>query len=399
LKVFISAAEASSDTHAAEVVKRLKALASSKGIPFHAFGIAGPKLRAEGVEARLPAENFLAMGFVEVLKRIPRLRQDLESITADCERERPDLAVLCDYPEFHMRLAERLKALGIPVICYIPPKIWVWRKGRIKKLERLYDRVLSILPFERETYAGSGVAYEYVGNPLVDELPLTLSREEARRSVGLRDDAPAVLLMVGSRPSEFKYHLQPMIEAALLLKTKREEAGEVVPSFLLPLPGTANLSDFEARLGVLRKELSGAEALSIRVSQGDAWVAMKAADAGIIKSGTSSLEAALLGCPHVVVYQAHPVSRFIFKHVVRYRKPISLTNLILPGAKIVEELILERFNPEAMASECFSLLSNSVASSRMRDRFESILSELRNKGPSDRVAEILFEYRSEGGTR
>src|SRR5690606_12926572 len=168
-------------------------------------------------------------------------------------------------------LAGRFRSLGIPVVCYIPPKIWAWRKSRIHRLAELYARVLSILPFEEKTYSGSKVAFEYVGNPLIDELPVDLSRSEARNRLGIGEDEEAILLMVGSRPSELRFHLAPMLEAARKVASARAPRSVRV---LIPLPETADRDRFLASLEVHPAKSE----LNLRVSVGDAWVAMKAAD-------------------------------------------------------------------------------------------------------------------------
>ncbi len=393
MKIFISAAEASSDTHAAEALKRLVAIARSRGQEVQAFGIGGPRLREAGLQALFRAEDFLAMGFVEVLGKIPRLRKRLGEIEKWAARERPEVAVLCDYPEFHFQLAARLRTLGIRTICYIPPKVWVWRRSRLRFLATNYDRVLSILPFEESVYAGSGVSFRYVGNPLMDELPLSLTREAARERLGIAPNVRTLLLMVGSRPSEFDYHLEPMIEAAYRVRAKYPgEAFRV----LAPLPMTANLEEFRRRIDAavakLPAELRSTSPLDLRASLGDAWTAMKASDAGLVKSGTSSLEAALLDCPHVVVYRGHPVSQFLFKHVVRYRRAISLTNLI--GAapkeeKLVPELILENFTVERMVQQLLPLFDGD-AGERQRRGFARIREILGSTSPSEKVAEEIL---------
>ncbi len=396
MKVFFSAAEASSDTHAAEALKRLTALCGRRGVKLDAFGVGGPKLRAAGLRVLLPAEELLAMGFVEVVGRLPKIRRDLARLARAAAIEKPDAAVLCDYPDFHFKLARRFRPLGFPIACFIPPKIWVWRKSRIRFLAEYYDRVLSILPFEQSTYAGSPVAFRYVGNPLMDELPLTLTRDAARTALGLGPDETVIAMLVGSRPSEFRFHLEPMLKAVRILQDRR---GGEKPRVLVPLPETADLVLFRRRLA----EIPIAQGLDLRVSRGDAWAAMKAADAGLIKSGTSSLEAALLDLPHVVVYRAHPVSEFIFKHLIRYRKPISLTNLIAPkspGARVVPELILERFTPGRMADELGALLGEAGSSRRaeMRGAFSEIRRVLGERSPSERVAEEIFALASGGKT-
>lgn len=388
MKVFISAAEASSDTHAAEVLKRLVPLAEERGLPLQVVGIGGPKLRAAGLTQLFPAEAFLAMGFVEVITRLPKIYRYLDEIEAWAKRERPDVAVLCDYPEFHFKLAARLKKLGIRTICFIPPKIWVWRKKRTHVLARLYDRVLSILPFEEKTYAGTAVNFQYVGNPLMDELPLTLTREDARKALGLKASVPMVCMMVGSRPAEVRLHLEPVLRAAV-------EISRVNPAveFFIPLPETVNMNRFQMIWTEAKAKISGAANLRLKVSQGDAWTVLRAADAGIIKSGTSSLEAAILDCPHIVVYRAHPVSEWIFKNIIRYTGSISLTNLILGRSnaeRVVPEFILKNFIPKKMAKNVLALLEGREVMP-MRIAFEEIRVLLGRRSPSLRVAEVILE--------
>jgi lipid-A-disaccharide synthase len=396
MKILFSAAEASSDTHAAEVLSRLRKIAIENGVgSFEAFGVGGPKLRSAGLEAIVPAEDLLAMGLIEVLSRLPKIHRHLATLEAVARDRRPDVAVLCDYPDFHFRLARRLKSLGIPVVCYIPPKVWAWRRGRLRTLAELYSRVLSILPFEKETYAGSNVAYEYVGNPLIDELPLSLTREEARTVYGIGADEEVLLLMVGSRPSELKYHLEPMLEAARRVRDARRPHGKAF-RVLVPLPETAAPGALERRIA----ELPVGRELAPRVSYGDAWKAMKAADVGIIKSGTSSLEAAVLDCPHVVVYRAHPISEWAFRHFVRYTGAISLTNLILAGGakdapRVVRELILEDFGPERMAEEALLLFSGESRREGVITFFGKLRNLLRgtdeNPSPSATAARAILK--------
>lgn len=391
MKIFVSAAEASSDTHAAEALKRLRGICETRGTKLDAYGVGGPKLRAAGLRVIVPAEELLAMGFVEVVGRLPKIRRDLDRLVAAASTERPDAAVLCDYPDFHFKLARRLKPLGFPIACFIPPKIWVWRKDRMRFLARYYDCVLSILPFEEKVYAGSEVRFRYVGNPLMDELPLGETRESARKKLGLEESDRVLVLMVGSRPSEFRFHLAPMLEAARGL---RDSFADRRLKILVPVPETADLERFRKVFDAL----PGAGELDVRVSRGDAWAAMRAADAGLVKSGTSSLEAALLDLPHVVVYRAHPISEFIFKHLIRYRKAISLTNLIgaeKPEARIVPELILEDFTPARMIVEVAPLFPPETghASERataMRAGFARIRKILGERSPSVRVAEEIF---------
>ncbi len=388
MKIFISAAEASSDTHAAEFLKHLYPLSLKNHVQLQVYGVGGPKLRAAGLTPLLQSESLLSMGFSEIITRLPRIYRYLNEIEEWAKREKPDLAVLCDYPEFHFKLAARLKRLGIRTVCFIPPKVWVWRKSRIEKLSRLYDKVLSILPFEESTYATSNVNFEYVGNPLMDELPISMTRDEARKAICAKGSDTLVCLMVGSRPAELQLHLEPVLQAAVILNNIRPGI-----QFYLPLPEAIDLDRFNDLLKITIKKVSGASSLSLHVSQGDSWSVLKASDVGIIKSGTSSLEAALLDCPHVVIYRAHAFSEWIFKNIIRYKKSISLTNLILNrevNQRIVPELILDNFNPINIANEVVKFLDPSTASVT-RGEFKKIRDLLGSKSPSLRVAEVVFE--------
>ncbi|MBC7386463.1 MAG: lipid-A-disaccharide synthase [Cryobacterium sp.] len=393
MKIFVSAAEASSDTHAAEALKHLFKLAEEANLPLEVYGIGGPKCRAAGLRPLVSAESLLVMGFVEVLGKLTKIGKILRQLSEWALQEKPLVAVLCDYPDFHFRLAARMKNMGVATVCYIPPKIWVWRKGRLRKMAALYDRVLSILPFEEKTYAGSEVDFRYVGNPLMDELPLGLTRDAARKSFELPENLRTLLLMVGSRPAEYRYHLVPLIQAAV--KVKAGLGGEPL-QVLLPLPETADIPAFRLLLTEVMVQVPGARDLSLHLSQGDAWKAMKAADVAIIKSGTSSLEAALLDLPHIVIYRAHPISEFIFRHIVRYYGSISLTNLILdPEAreneKVVPEFILQNFTPEKMAIAALHLFRSPTAASEMRSAFALIRNILGERSPSARVAEEILD--------
>lgn len=348
------------------------------------FGIGGPRLQAEGVEILVSASQLLSMGFIEVISRLPRILSILKAMGKVAERERPHLAIFLDYPDFHFKLADRFNASGVPVICMIPPKIWAWRKGRIKKIARLYRHVFSIFPFEEKIYREGQVPVTYMGNPLLDELPLTLTREEARRKLGIAPEESVLLLMPGSRPSEIQYHLAPMLEAA-------EKLSRLKPlKVLMPLAPTDHLESVRKKLPVT--------SFPLVLSQGNAWECMRAADAGIIKSGTSTLEAAVLDCPHVVIYDGHPISKFLFKHLVRYRGAISLVNLVegKKDQRIVQELIGDEFRIERMVEEVRPLLSlSSSARAEMIRAFKNIRDVLApqdsgTKSPSLKAArEIL----------
>jgi lipid-A-disaccharide synthase len=373
----------------------LKKLAPA-GEPVEAFGIGGAKLQAAGLRAVVDARELLAMGFLEVLGRLPQILRALATVTREAAAVRPELAVVIDYPDFHFRLGRRLKALGIPVVYFIPPKVWVWRKGRVRWLRERFARILCILPFEEEFYRRENVPVRYVGNPLVDELPLRLTRAEARRHLGLAEEASVLTMMLGSRPAELKFHLEVLLDAAARAATRLERRLVV----LLPFSSTSEIS------GVLRAIQAWQAAhpdapLELRPSQGDAHECLVAADAGVIKSGTSTLEAGLLGCPHVVVYRAGLLSRFVFHFLIRYRGPVGLVNLVAgwqPGqAPLVRELLGGEVTVGAVSAEIVALLTDLGLRSRLAQGLGELRARVVGNGdsPSLRAAREVLALRDE----
>jgi lipid-A-disaccharide synthase len=361
MKILISAAETSSDAHAAELLHALRAETREK---IEAFGIGGPKLLAQGQRQIVDARELLSMGFVEIIGRLPKIFSALKAIEREAIREKPDVAVFVDYPDFHFRLARRLARLKIPLVYYIPPKVWVWRKGRIHFLKKYFARILCILPFEEDFYRQSSVPVCYVGNPLQDELPLNATREEARSKLGLSQADHVLAILVGSRPTELKRHLEVFMDGALKTAVKLAQRGVLKDSqklqLLLPFAATSELDGLRAQVTRLAESLKARHGenaqipIEIRISQGDsAWV-MRAANVGLIKSGTSTLEAALLDLPHLIAYRPNEFTCFIVKKVIGYNGPIGLSNLVA-GAKLqpypITELNCSAVTAESIASE------------------------------------------------
>ncbi len=405
MKILISAAEASSDVHGAELLKALKARVPAS-TELSVFGIGGPELQKEGLRTLVDARELLSMGFLEIFSRLPKIFAALETLSAAARVEKPDVAVVIDYPDFHFRLARRLKAMGIPVVYYIPPKVWVWRKKRVRLLKELFSRILCIFPFEETFYRRENVAVSYVGNPLVDELPLEVSRAESRVRMGLGGQEKVLCLMPGSRPSELRRHLEPMLEgsvrAAAEMRARGALGSQEALTLLIPLPGTADLADFSERVRSWERQGGWdreASIVRVRVSQGDAAFALKAADAAMVKSGTSTLEAALLGCPHVVMYLPNALSCWIFKNIIRYREPVGLVNLILRDAenrpiRITEELLCKQATVIRLAEESVKLLTDGALRMRMISQFDELRRLIRagsdGVGPSARAADEIL---------
>ena len=409
MKILISAAEASSDTHGAELLKALKQeyhrtektegmggpgspnepdKPGKPGKPgkIDAFGIGGPKLQAAGLRAVVDARELLVMGFVEVVSHLPKILRALNRITLEAKEQSPDVAVVIDYPEFHFRLARKLKKLGIPVVYYIPPKVWVWRKGRVKVLKELFQKILCILPFEESFYKEFNISAKYVGNPLVDELPLHLTQAEARKGLQLEEADRVLLLMIGSRESEWKHHLELFLDAASLTSLKLRNLGQLGTDeslkILMPFPMTAPMERLKEK--VARWKDPRNQQMNICLSQGNAPECMVAADAGLVKSGTSTLEAGLLQCPHVIAFKPGLTTTWIYKNLIRYKGPVGLVNLVAGWSEgqpyLVPELLCENATVELMAAELLSLISPTEKHQKMIQGFEQLRTQVQG-GP------------------
>jgi lipid-A-disaccharide synthase len=410
VRVLISAAEASSDAHGAELLKALKK-ELPPGVELDAFGIGGPHLQAAGLRTLVDARELLAMGSVEVLGRLPRILRALKTVANEAELKRPDVAIVIDYPDFHFRLARRLKQIGIPVLYYIPPKVWVWRKKRIQFLQKFFVRILCILPFEEEYYRSHGVSVKYVGNPLVDELPLEMSRSEARKKLEIPESELVWVLMPGSRPSELKRHLKPMLDSVLLTREQLLKQGKLPDHakihILLPFPPTADLAFLQIQVQewMDRNPTAG---MKVHVSQGNAAECLIAADAGLVKSGTSTLEAGVLQCPHIVLYRPNGITAWIFKYLIRYRGPVALVNLVAgwsPGRDyLVPEILCEKVTPALLAKEFEKIAVPSQEREQMLQGFsllrEKVCGKTTRMSPSllaaQEVLQVVRETQTQG---
>lgn len=396
MKILISAAETSSDTHGAELLRALRGLLPGEAV--EAFGVGGPKLGAERFDAIVDARELLVMGTTEILGRLPRIARALGRIAKVAEERRPEVAVVIDYPDFHFRLAKRLKKSGVPVVYFIPPKVWVWRKNRLATLRERFAKALLIFPFEKKVYDEAGVPAEYVGNPLVDELPLGLTRAEARRRLGLGAEERVFLLMPGSRPAELKRHLAVMVRAA---RNAARRTGLRLMA-LMPLPSTQDEGAIRAALeaeglGGLERAAGPGE-IQLRISRGDSALAMRAADAGLVKSGTSTLEAALLGCPHAVLYKPSELTGWVFRNFVRYSGPVGLVNLVggwEPGKPyLAREILMGEVTEEVLSREATALLTDEAYRARLERDFEGLRRAVVGdaaESPSVRAARAVLE--------
>jgi lipid-A-disaccharide synthase len=318
-RVLLVAGEASGDLHGGFLVQELQRQLPGVEIA----GVGGDHLRARGIDILADVRVLSAAGLVEIISSLRRHHRVMELLKHQMDHQRPDVVVLIDYPGFNLFVAKEAKKRGIPVFFYIAPQVWAWGKGRAKKMERLIERLAVIFPFEEAIFNAHGRDFaRYVGHPLVDELHVSGTREQIRQRHGLSPDQPLLVLMPGSRRAEVRMLLPAMLQAAQQLKC---DGWQVV----LLKASTIDRSYFEL--------VSGDRALPIPLIEGDAYNLLHAADAGVIASGTATLEAALLGCPHVILYRFSRLTYLIAKLVIG-RRIIGLPNVIL-GRPLFPELI------------------------------------------------------------
>lgn len=367
-QILIVAGEASADLHASRALRELQSL--RPGIT--AFGVGGPLLREAGLEALAPAEDISVMGIAEVLPRIPRILGIMRGLARAAAERRPRAALLVDLPDFNLRLAARLKKLGIPVVYYVSPTIWAWRQGRARKIAQVVDRMLCILPFEERFYAGTGVSARFVGHPFAERPPP--ARPEAYRAeLGLPAGRTTIAIVPGSRPSELKRLFPPMLEAAERIRASHPDAQFVVP--VAPTLARAAVEPYLARH----------RTLEVKLVDGRTEEVVGASDAALVKSGTSTLEAGLMLRPMVVVYKLSWLSYLVGRMLVRIAH-FALVN-ILAGRGLVPELLQREASPERMAAEVERLLADRGAREAQLAGLREVRASLGEPGAARRVAE------------
>jgi len=329
-----------------------------------------------GLEPLGDAGSLGVTGLFEVVSKLPaiwgvfRRACDVLHSTED----RPDLVLLIDYPDFNLRLAKKAKRAGVPVVYFVSPQVWAWRRGRVRQIAANVDRMLVILPFEEEFYRRSGVPVEFVGHPLVDLVRATRSREQTLAPLGLDPRRPTVALLPGSRHNEIDAHLGPMVGAATLL---REEFLDL--QFLLPIAPTVDPAEMRQRLLTL-----GPERLGIVMLTEGRYDALAACDAAVVASGTATLETALLEVPMVVVYRMNPLT-FMLARLASSVPHIGMPNLIV-GRRVVPELVQGACRAERIAAELRRILTDPGVSGEMRSSLKEVRARLGAPGAIDKAA-------------
>ncbi len=362
MNVFLVAGEASGDLHAANLVRALR----SEEPAIRVFGVGGERLREAGLECVARSEELSVMGLVEVVRDLPRLLRLSRRVRAAALAGRPDVAVLVDSPDFNLPLARHLRRSGVPVVVYVSPQFWAWRAGRVRRIRRDVRRVLCVLPFEVEFYAAHGVAAEYVGHPLVDELaPVMAARPPVEKG--------ALALLPGSRWHEVEALLPTMLQTAAELRPEVED----LRVRLIAAPGLER-----ERLSTM---VAGAP-LAVEIVTENRHRALAASAAALVASGTATLECALLDVPMVVGYRLHPLSYALAKRMVRVPH-VALVNLVA-GKRIVAEAVQSEFNRLRLLAEVKRLFG--AEGSAQRQELASVRKALGEPGASARAARAVL---------
>ena len=374
-KILVSAGEASGDLYASLVVQELRKTLG-EGTEF--FGCTGPRLRAAGVRTVVDAASLAVVGLTEVVAHIPRIYGEYRKLLAAARSGQPDVAILTDSPDFHLRVARKLHRQGIPVVYLVAPQVWAWRKGRLKGMRRTIRHLLCIFPFEEEFFRRAGVNATYIGHPLAGLVKPKLRRDEFFRKHRLAAGRPLVTVLPGSRRGEAVRHLPALLDAADRLY--REQAVNLV----LPASATTGAAFFEERVG----------RSPVRVIEGESWDAMAHSDLALAASGTVTVEAALLGIPMVTFYRVTTASWLAGKLLVRV--PFySMVNLIA-GRAVVPELMQGQMTGENIAREALRLLTDQDARAGMKAGLAEVKQKLSGQAGAPQRAAALIQEILEG---
>lgn len=374
-RVMIVAGEASGDLHGGRLVQSMRGIDPS--LLF--YGMGGNSMRQEGVELVADAADMAVVGLTEVLSKLRAILRVMRRLKASFKEARPDLVILIDYPDFNLPLARAAKKQGIPVLYYISPQVWAWRKGRIDTIRNNVDRMAVILPFEEEIYRNAGVNVSFVGHPLLDEVRTKYDRPQALKRFGLREEAVTVGILPGSRRSEVSRLLPEMLAACRIMKERISPL-----QFALPFAGTLDpdfvqeiVRQFPFKVNVIRNEIYDLIAVS---------------DVVMVASGTATLETALLETPMVIVYKVSAASYAVGRRFIRVDH-IGLPNIIA-GRTIVPELIQRNATGERIAAEAIELVVRRDKAREMRTALAGIRGKLGTPGASQRTARIACDMLS-----
>ena len=377
-KILLVAGEVSGDLHGSHLVEAIQSI--DPEIQF--FGVGGEGLKRVGMKLLYPSQSLSVVGITEVLLKLRPILRALRGLKKSLDRERPDLIILIDFPDFNLRLAKIAHRRGIPILYYVSPQVWAWRPKRIKLIARLVKKMIVLFPFEVPLYEAAGVDVEWVGHPLLDTVRPALSKEKAFQQLGLDPKRRTIGLLPGSRMREVERLLPTLLASADVLQREIPDLQFVVP--LAPgIPKTI-LSPWMKNISV-----------PVIVVEGFTYDAMNLSDLLIVASGTATLEGAILGKPMVIIYKVSLLSYWIARALIRVDH-IGLVNLVAEK-EIAPELIQRDVNPRRIADEAFRILRDPLLSRKMVESMGEVRQKLGEPGAAQRAAHIVLSLMKEAG--
>jgi lipid-A-disaccharide synthase len=398
--IMIVTGESSGELYGSLLAKALK----SKWPQVHIIGIGGDRMNMAGVEIISNISD--AFGLVEAVSAYRKVKAVFKKAVEAVKKFMPDVLVLIDYPDFNIKLAKIAKTRGIKILYYVSPQVWAWRKGRVKKLACIVDRMAVILPFEESIYRKAGVICEFVGHPVLEDIEAVLKstvisqqsfsnnlplppllkggKGEFKAALGLSQNEPLLSLLPGSRPSELNRHLSLMIYLVRKIKNDPE-----INDYQFCIPFAPNLDEkrYSSNLEALRHE-------GVIIKKGESVRVLAASDIAVVASGTATLQTAFLNVPMVVIYKLSPLTYLLGKLILDVNH-ISLVN-ILSGREVVPELLQDSANPEEIIKELKKIMFDAAYREDMLHSFRLIKEPFSGKKASTRVAEILMEMAGWG---
>ena len=377
--ILVIAGEASGDRHGARLVAEIRRMLPQAQLQ----GIGGEAMAAQGVSLLARAEDLAVVGLTEVAGRLPAVIQALREVNQVLREKRPALTILIDFPDFNFLVARLAKWRGVPVMYYISPQVWAWRRHRVRTIARYVDRMVVIFPFEEEFYRERGVPVTFVGHPLKETLPELPSRDILLQEWGLEPERLTLALLPGSRGSEIERHLPLMLAAAQLVSEALPEV-----QFILPLASTAPRGLVEGMIKEAWEDVPS-PGPPLKIIPGQAYAALAAAQLAVVASGTVTVEAALAGTPTVIMYRLAPLTFQMAKLLIRVDH-IGMANL-LAGEGLFPELIQEDCTPASLAREVLRWIREPERLAQLRPGLARVMERLGPPGASRRAAEVAQE--------
>lgn len=377
-KVLLVAGEASGDLHGSHLVKAIQSI--DPEIRF--FGVGGEGLKKAGMELLYPSQSLSVVGITEVFLKLRAILKALQGLKKSMDRERPDLLILIDFPDFNLWLGKIAHRRGLPILYYISPQVWAWRPGRVKLIARLVKKMIVLFPFEVPLYEAAGVDVEWVGHPLLDIVKPTLSKKEALRQFDLDPNRRTIGLLPGSRIHEIERLLPPLLDSAHLLQEELPDLQFVIP--LAPgLPKTL-LSPWMKNISV-----------PLKIVEGFTYDVMNLSELLIAASGTVTLEGAILEKPMIIIYKVSVPSSWVARALVRLDH-IGLVNLVAEK-EIAPELLQGDVQPRRIADEALRILRDPLLSRKMAESMREVRQKLGEPGAAQRAAQIALSMLKETG--